>query len=268
MRRNTYARCFAEHAGTGKCSTRKGHARFCVKHRSQYSTGIINFNGRKIRDSKLTKHYECIAKHAGTGCCTHRRGYYKFCGKHANQFHRGIIDSNGKKLKDLKLGVIIPHCLAKHAGTGHCSRRKGNAKFCIRHASQYLRKIIDINGNKIRDFYKNGGRLIFTNCIVSGCSCSNKNRGGRFCRTHWTQYNRGIIDINGKPLRPLFNPHPAPCRVSGCEKLGGWKAGLCKKHYREIVIQEHFDRYPSIIPMSKYALEEEKVPWHKQSMKG
>jgi len=66
-------------------------------------------------------------------------------------------------------------------------------------------------------------------CIVPGCIKKHKSKG--FCRTHYTQYQRGILDSLGRKLRPLqYEVEQKRCSIPGCNKKYGAK-GFCTHHY-------------------------------------
>jgi hypothetical protein len=113
-----FTKCLAEKAGTGECSKRIGGARFCKKHSNQYFKGIIDENGKKLRDfnkpGMVSKYYSCLAKNAGTGKCNERKNG-RFCKKHSSQYYEGIIDENGKKIREKKqpenpIKCAVPEC--------------------------------------------------------------------------------------------------------------------------------------------------------------
>jgi len=107
-----FTKCLAEKAGTGECGGEKT-GRFCRKHWSQYYLGIIDFNGKKLRDVRL-RFDKCIAKNAGTGKCGGKKNG-RFCKKHWGQYEGGIIDINGKKLRENRrpenpIKCAVPEC--------------------------------------------------------------------------------------------------------------------------------------------------------------
>jgi hypothetical protein len=266
VRRGAFNECLAKNAGTGACSTYIPGRRFCDKHRGQFVTGIINGDGIKIRNFKVsppTHFEECVGKNAGTGPCNHRHGRRRFCSRHEAQYKRGIIDIDGKKLRDPQHGIreYFEECLGKNAGTGQCTFRKGGARFCRKHWSQYNGGIIDHDGKKIRDLKNNPGWF-------GGCLAKNSGTGEcykyvghrRFCLKHQSQYVKGIIDINGNRLRKKSDEYT--CSIPGCNRKAGKKFEYCKFHYYQIVIKGRFEMFPSLVtPPSKVALKEEKRSW-------
>lgn len=69
-------------------------------------------------------------------------------------------------------------------------------------------------------------------CKVNGCETPAKTMD--MCGTHYAQYRRGRIDLEGVSLRPsLRSSREVPCRVSGCLSkviAHGW----CSKHYQQV----------------------------------
>jgi len=137
------------------CFNDKNHGKFCNSHWSDYYCGIIDSSGNILRESKKGKkrYTKCVAKNSGSGECSSKL-MGKFCTKHKNQYAIGIIDKEGKKLREIKKGVAIyPECLAKNAGTGECGGNK-MGRFCKKHYGQFERGVIDKEGKKLRDLWQ------------------------------------------------------------------------------------------------------------------
>lgn len=239
-----FTECLAKNTGTGKCSSpRRG--RFCGKHWVQYRRGIIDKNGRPLRKKRPmhppVKYHGCVAANSGSGKC----GKYtngRFCGTHWAQYRRGIIDINGNKLRELFVLKNNKECLAKNAGTGSCSKFIGG-RFCKRHQNQYEKGIIDINGKKIRDFLPHKGPAVrFKECLAknAGTGKCTKNRDGRFCSLHKSQYAAGIIDWDGKKLRDKIRSEP-PHKVHFTKCLGG--IGSCSRYINGRFCAKHRGQY-------------------------
>jgi len=231
--------CIAKDSGTGKCSKRKS-GRFCNKHLSQYNLGIIDRDGKKLRDKKVAriKFHDCIAKDSGTGKCSKRKGGSRFCTKHHGQYHLGIIDRDGNQLRLLRPNTgssKYDRCIAYGKGT-RCSKIR-NGRFCNKHRGQYYKKIIDHDGNQLRD--KKVARIKFDDCIAkdSGTGKCSERKGGRFCNKHLSQYNIGIIDRDGKKLRDKkvgsIKFDDCIAKNSGTGKCSNRRGGsrFCTKHW-------------------------------------
>lgn len=253
--------CILKHLD--ECSSdKRPHGIFCGKHWSQYRRDIIDKRGNKIREFKHKgpqKHFfNCLVCNAVTG----KRG--KFCAKHWGQYYSGRIDINGKELRSKKPNKIkiFTHCIAKNDGP--CSNYEHGGKFCPKHWYHHKIGVLDDSGNKT------GKKLIYER--YSECIAKNKNPNntcskryhGRFCGKHRNQYTDGLIDINGNLIRNAYtganNFFRVNCSIPGCKGLAGHR-GFCRNHYREIVLYEKFEEYPSIIPMSKFALQKDKRSW-------
>jgi hypothetical protein len=270
-----FTKCLAEKAGTGKCSRRIGNAKFCMRHQCQYQRGIIDYNGKKLREINQfpIKFNKCLAENAGTGECS-RWKHRRFCKKHYGQYERGIIDHNGKKLRDVRLQlshIRVNECIAKNAGTGKCSGKK-HGRFCGKHYSQYERGIIDHNGKKLRELKPIGGRgrsKIYYECIAknAGTGKCSERKEGRFCSKHVGQYWYGIIDENGKKLRESKKPeNPIKCAVPECNEMGFWWNGYCRKHFLDIITLGHIDKYPHLTnPPEDIQMEEVELKWWQEN---
>ena len=219
-----YDECVGKNAGTGPCTKRVGKERFCGRHGYQLSIGVIDYEGRKLKDPVIQPFEECLGKDAGTGACSPGRGKARFCPKHYAQHLLGVIDINGRKLRDLQSPPLYKECVAKNAGTGECTRRGPHARFCIRHTGQLQRGIIDRDGRKIRDL-----KPVYTECIAknAGTGCCSPMKGkSKFCGRHWGQYFKGIIDRNGVKIRDFV--HLIPEKHKEClGKNAG--TGVCSK---------------------------------------
>ncbi len=75
-------------------------------------------------------------------------------------------------------------------------------------------------------------------CKVRGCLGGPDNNGQfshGLCHTHYSQYNNGIVDKNGKKVRPKVSKNKKKvlkCKVDGCDKKSESKS-FCSKHYRQ-----------------------------------
>lgn len=270
MKTTVFNGCIAKGAGTGACSSYKC-GRFCNTHRSQYRTGRIDINGKEKRKKvfyrKKISYHSCIAKGAGTGDCSasYRPGS-RFCARHKYQKKVGLIDDNGKKLRDkiISSQKKFTHCIAKKSA-GPCGPYKGG-RFCYRHRYHWEKGIIDDAGNKTD---KDLSYERTSECVAKGKDPSNPCSGkkyGKWCLKHQSQFYDKLIDENGHSIRPFLNG-PAhkreQCAIPGCRGVKGFN-GFCRKHYIDIIKNEKFEEYPSIIPVSKFQMKEKKKLWHQQ----
>jgi len=227
-----FTQCLAKEAGTGLCSSYKIGNRFCKKHRGQVKLGIIDINGKKLRDPQVFRgHTGCLAKDSGTGECSTWK-YGRFCTRHSGLFRGGVIDKDGNKLRDPEPRTYVSECIAKNSGTGECSSKR-QGRFCTHHGSQYKSGIIDFRGKKLRGPLNHPKR---TECIAKNsgtgkCSPTRKTgylHGQGMCSRHFKQLRNGRIDINGKELRTVLRLQPDR-KYSGClAKDKG--SGECSKY--------------------------------------
>lgn len=152
-----YSGCTAKRLDN--CSKYKG-GRFCIRHGSQYKRGIIDINGNVLRDRRYKRGYShklCLLENYND-CSKNKDG--RFCTRHYAQYRRGLIDINGNRLrnKKSKKGQYTTEHLCKLRETGTCSGEYESRGFCSKHRSQYRLGIIDINGNKLRNFFKTSER--------------------------------------------------------------------------------------------------------------
>lgn len=72
-----------------------------------------------------------------------------------------------------------------------------------------------------------------TTCKIKGCDELFYAKG--FCKFHYIQWYRGLLDADGKPTRPLYNSLHARCKIKDCGRLitsGGSKSlGFCSRDY-------------------------------------
>ena len=106
-----------------------------------------------------------------------------------------ILKKNNIKIRNSRKGIKynIKNPRKSYKKFYHCLAEKfGN---CSKTSSGYRNGIIDINGNKIRDFnYK-----IFKECLAKDKNSGycTKRIAGRFCKRHYRLYYNEIIDKNG-----------------------------------------------------------------------
>jgi len=163
------------------------NGRFCTKHRGQCNKGIIDNNGKKLREIRKQYYLECVAKGAGTGDCSGKRKGRRFCSKHSSQYGTGIIDYDGKKLRGFmfkkpprKPGSGSPFCVGRNSGTP-CSKYKKGERFCRKHRTQYhTLHIIDYDGNQVRK------PMTELKCGVPGCSRHGGFKRG-LCQYHYVR---------------------------------------------------------------------------------
>jgi len=259
--------CLARNSGAGPCTKGpKIYGRFCAKHKGQYESGLIDRNGKKLRDPtprslrrwRNYKKPDCVAKNAGTGECSQTRAG-RFCSKHRSQYDKRIIDWKGKKLRDLKPKnwrkgkpgkKIFQGCVARRPDSP-CGRYI-NGRFCQRHRAAYYRGEIDTQGNRLRNPKKGS----HSQCVAKGKGegeCSNRRGRCRFCGKHQNQYHKGIIDYNGNVIRKLIKPVPprkpgsgSPfCvgRNAGTGKCSRYKPGerFCRRHHAQYYVGHIID---------------------------
>lgn len=300
--RRDYPQCIAKHAGTGKCTRWERGKRFCIRHESQVATGIIDWNGKKLRDpapgrhakwpkgrcvaekldacsgtlvAGLCQHHRflflkgyitrdgtrwlkkwipkirytgCIAKNSGTGKCS-KWVDGKFCGRHNWQFHAGVLDQNGKKRRDFKVRGRGAEFERHSRCLFHDCKKPNNGRFCDFHWGQLKGGLIDWLGNYTRELKRTPPLRGNKRCLAHGDGPCNYWGGGRFCQRHWNHFYKGIIDINGKRLRKLWKELRCGVEIRPgvkCGKPCGHKRRLCKFHYHKIVVQEHYEYYPSL----------------------
>jgi hypothetical protein len=92
------------------------HAKFCHLHLSRYHSGIIDENGKQLREFRILqperkcKISGCGKKHSSSG----------FCYTHYNRYRIGQIDINGKELRKLEQyrvkGSVSPEILISFNG--------------------------------------------------------------------------------------------------------------------------------------------------------
>ena len=153
---------------------------------------------------------------------------------------------------------VFTHCLANDDPEGCSEYKKG--RFCAKHRGQYYSlHIIDINGRRLREPHR-GGTVRFKGCIAVGAGHHTKHMKGRFCERHWMQFYKGIIDKEGRKKRLLKGE--VLCGIPWCGRRGGWKTGLCRKHYDAIVVNQSFGVYNSLMKApSKIRMTEEETVW-------
>lgn len=177
--------CIAKDSGVSPCCKWK-RSRFCNTHWVQYKLGIIDFNGKKLRDKiKIEANKICLAKDAGP-CKGPMVG--RFCNRHSTQHHRGYIDDKGNKVKELKNPHRFNECVAKDSGAGPCSKYI-NGRFCGRHRHNYDWGIIDENGKVLRKKIAGTSRRDRLVCSVKGCKDPAGYKCG-FCRFHYEEIVR------------------------------------------------------------------------------
>jgi hypothetical protein len=74
---------------------------------------------------------------------------------------------------------------------------------CRHHISLLQRNLIDLKGKRLS---KKSLRNTYKECKIEGCNGNPSNQGTfthGFCRRHYSQYHRGIIDLNGNILREV-----------------------------------------------------------------
>lgn len=153
--------------------------------------------GKEERSRK--KFPACIVKD-----CLSIKNHGRFCSSHWSAYYLGVIDILGNKVRDSKKGKQRYYeCAAKKTGVGPCSNTL-TGRFCTRHKNQYALGIIDYDGNKLREIKK--GAVIYPECVAAkhaGASVCGGQKTGRFCKKHYGQYERGVIDRDGNKLRDL-----------------------------------------------------------------
>lgn len=121
-------------------------------------------------------------------------------------------------------------------------------------------------------------------CKISGCKIRGRYNYGReyfyhgFCKKHYSQYQEGIIDFHGNPIRPSLQgikdvekytdfrkrgkrwnktdhiEHNLRCKICGCERPGEishgkmrYFKGMCAYHYRQWYLKGFIDSEGNII---------------------
>ena len=222
------------------CKGKHSSKGFCKRHYSQYTFGILDDLGLRIRDPykggfgfAATLNNPDYVPDAGckiTGCSNKYYGK-GFCRLHYRRWKTGAIDKDGKQLRELQLpdperGCAFPGCDFKHFAKG----------FCNKHYDRFRLGKIDEKGNPLPGPYKRDirtpkmqdGKIV--ECKIKDCHCAFLARG--FCKNHYEQFRYGTLDEKGNRIGkpPRRQTKGEICKISGCS--GPVIArGYCRKHY-------------------------------------
>jgi len=146
------------------------------------------------------------------------------------------------------MGSDVMGCPAKESGLGDCSFSR-HGVWCERHYGCFKRGMVTKKG-KIRRTYQKilPHRNSYNECTgkhLGGCSLY---KNGRFCRTHWSQFYSGIIDLNGHKIRDRKKRSSkyGNCILSGKGECSTYNHGrFCRKHRSQFntgIIDENGNR--------------------------
>ncbi len=177
--------CNRKHHGLG----------FCDTHYNNFKDGIIDANGKKLREFFKTgskRQKQKICKIEGCGRITYRSAF-GFCHKHYIQYHRfGILDMNGKQLRPVEGHQVCKICGKKYFAKG----------FCRSHYHQFLRGNL---GKKCQICGWDRGIVDICHIIPvkeTGIKRSqyHKDNGGTLylCPNHHRLFDRGLLTVEEK----------------------------------------------------------------------
>lgn len=214
---------------------------FCRSHYNQWYKGWLTDNGER------TEYYNGNKNREVTSClindCSREPKKKAFCEKHYKWWRKGYCTDEGtiiKKPKPQRYSSIdkckIPKCNRKPRRNGLCERCSPKVR------AGTLNLDGTPNWKKVTLKYAED-----TKCIKCG-------KGGkitkRFCKTHYTQFSKGIIDEKGNQIRKrkriLRYAPDATCRIADCNQKPRIR-GFCNNHgirYNNGTIDEYGNPIP------------------------
>jgi len=214
-----------------------------------YGVSVCRFNAcertNELRKGLCSKHYKWFLKGHMTEDCTvlkqpTERGTYatmtcmipgcedkprrnKLCCKHSARVKDGRLSLDGVRNSELRPLRCTDPCKVCKKNTDKMV--KG---FCRIHYEHYLKGIVDLDGNKLRDLKKVPKYADDAQCKAKGCR--ERPRGRGFCTRHLAQYGACIIDDRGIPFRKINHYNRGKtCKAPGCSTAATIK-GYCGKH--------------------------------------
>lgn len=152
---------------------------------------------------------------------THRFG---LCNRHRKWVERGFIDLDLNPLKKLPSKVDYSKMKCR---VEECDNRPRRNFFCPKHSRQFQEKTINQWGVRIKPLVRYSKDF---QCIK--CGAGGKITKG-FCKKHYAQLRRGLLDFDGQTLRPPKRVARYTdlhfCKVQGCGKKCR-DSGFCRKH--------------------------------------
>lgn len=120
----------------------------------------------------------------------------KFCSRHYKAFQAKRMDADGMARFPPRLFETKQRCIV--CGKESVGYGGKKATFCSVHLSRFYHKMIDINGNSIRELKRP------SSCGGEKCKvCGGDYFGKGFCLTHYNRFKIRQININGQEIRPL-----------------------------------------------------------------